>query len=285
MDLVKQCFVSLLLFVTVSCAQAAEPDTLRQLQESFRQADVAFALQDLQTGGSLRYNEPRCQEAFSPFATFHLPLALIALETGAAKNAQTLIPWNRLKYPTHDEAGNELPQHWTQDQTLRAAFEHGVPWYFQELAQRSGPRRLQRQLDKLHYGNHVLAINATGELEQFWVEGSLRITLNEQLAFLQALHDQQLPVSKRAQKLVTELLIKEQTEFYTLRGIAGGGMLSSGKYLGWFVGWLETNQGVCVFALNLLGADNEAVNEPTVKLAKTALSLLGYLPKTAAGND
>jgi len=96
MDFLKLCFALFLLFITASFAQAAEPDALGQLQESFRQADVAFTLQDLQTGGFFRYNEMRCQEAFTPFSTFHLPLALIALETGAAKDVQALIPWNQL---------------------------------------------------------------------------------------------------------------------------------------------------------------------------------------------
>jgi len=175
---------------------------------------------------------------------------------------------------------NELPSQWAQDQTLRAAFEHAVPWYFQELEQRIGPQRLQRYLDKLPYGNRSLSVNATGAVEPFWQEGNLRITLDEQLTFLRALYEQRLPVSKRAQKLTSELLIKEQTDSYTLRGIASGGMLSNGKYLGWFVGWLETGKGGCVFALNLMGADNEAVNEPAIELVKTALALLGYLPKS-----
>jgi beta-lactamase class D len=277
---VKNYFALLLLFLAATCAQAAEPDALRQLQENLRQADAAFALQDLQSDGFFRYNETRCQQAFNPFATFHLPLALIALESGVAKDAQALIPWNRLKYPLQADTLSELPPHWAEDQTLRAAFERAVPWYFKELAERLGPQRLQRYLDKLRYGDQALSANAAGELEQFWVEGSLHITLNEQLALLRALYEQRLPVSKRAQKLTSELLIKEQTEFYTLRGITGSGMLPSGKYLGWFVGWLETRNGVCVFALNLLGADDEAVNEPAVKLVKTALGLLGYLPSS-----
>jgi len=108
----------------------------------------------------------------------------------------------------------------------------------------------------------------------------LRITLDEQLAFLRALYEQRLPVSKRTQKLTSELLIKEQSESYTLRGIASSGMLSNGKYLGWFVGWLETGEGGCVFALNLIVTDNEAVNEPAIGLVKAALALLGYLPKS-----
>jgi beta-lactamase class D len=277
---VKNYFALLLLLLAPACAQAAEPEAMQQVQASLRQADAAFALQDLQSGGFFRYNETRCREPFSPFATFHLPLALIALEIGAAKDAQTLIPWNRLKYPAQAETLSQWPPQWAQDQTLRAAFERAVPWFFQELAQRIGPERLQPYLDKLRYGNRALSFNATGELEQFWVEGSLRITLNEQLALLRSLYEQRLPLSKRAQKLARELLIKEQTASYTLCGIAGSGMLTSGKYLGWFVGWLETNRGVCVFALNLLGANDEAVNEPAVKLAKTVLSRLGYWPQS-----
>ncbi len=280
MNLLRLYFALFLLSITASFAHAAEPDALRQLQESFRQADAAFALQDLQTGGFFRYNEMRCQEPFSPFSTFHLPLALIALETGVAKDAQTLIPWNQLKYPVQADTMSELPSQWSQDQTLRAAFEHAVPWYFQELTQRIGPQRLQRHLDKLRYGNHALSANVAGYPEPFWLEGSLRITLDEQLAFLLALYKQRLPVSKRTQQLTSELLIKEQTESYTLRGIASSGMLASGKYLGWFVGWLETGQGSFVFALNLMGADNESVNEPAIALVKTALALLGYLPES-----
>jgi beta-lactamase class D len=275
---VKHYFALLLLLTLTFCAQAAEPETLRKLQAGLRQADAAFALQDLQSGGFFRYNETRCQEAFSPFATFHWPLALIALETGVVKDAQTVIPWNRLKYPVRADTLSALAPQWAQDHTLRAAFERAVPWYFQELAERVGPQSMQRYLDKLRYGNRALTVNAVGELEQFWMESSLHITLDEQLALLRALYEQRLPVSKRALKLTSDLLIREQTEFYTLRGLTGSGMLPSGKYLGWFVGGLETRKRACVFALNLLGADDEAVNEPALQLVKTALGALGYLP-------
>jgi beta-lactamase class D len=269
-------FILFLIVILSMGARAAEPAEAHAIQQVLHGHEAAFALADLHAGAFFRYNQERCQQPLPALATLHLPLALLALDAGVIKDAQTVLPWNRLKYPMPgEEAWPMSITSWAQDHTLRSAFQQAVPWYFQELAQRLGAQSLQRSLNKVKFGQGDLRLSpAAMELGSH-----LEITVEGQLAFLQALYEDRLPLAKRAQRIARELLIREQTTAYTLRGVTGSGMLENGKYLGWFAGWLETRDTTCVIVFNLSGADLEAVSDPATTLLKRVLMLLGYLPK------
>jgi beta-lactamase class D len=267
------CFLVLLLVFVPLEVCAAEPAEAQAVQQILRAHDVVLALADLSTGAFFRYNEERCQQPLPALATLHLPLALWALDAGVIKDAQSVLPWNQMKYPV---PLNEELSAWAQDHTLRSAFQQGILWYFQELTQRRAAASWRRSLQKMKFGHGDFPPGAN----TFATGDQLKISVEEQLAFLQALYEERLPLSKRAQRVAKELLIREQSPAYTLRAVSGSGMQENGKYLGWLVGWLETREATCVFALNLSGADPETVTEPAVGLLKGVLKGLGYLPKT-----
>jgi len=250
----------------------AEPAPKQSLQQLLRAHAAAVAVVELPTGAFFRFDEERCRQPFPALNTIQVPLALLALDAGILKDPQTVLAWNRLKYPLPED---ETVTVWGQDHTLRSAFQQTVPWFFQELAQRIGPAALQRGWGKLNYGQpDFQSSTGVGEIGE-----RLAVSIEEQLAFLQRLYEMRLPISKQAQRTVRELLIHEETANYTLRSVAGYGMLENGKSLGWLVGWLETRTTVCVFALNLTGADSEAVREPARQLLREVLVELEYLPK------
>jgi len=243
----------------------------QDLSKYFQNTEGAFVLYDLKNDRYLRYNERRCRERLSPFSTFKIPNSLIGLETGVIKDAEFVIPWDSQKYP----AQNSLMPEWNRDQTLRSAFKYSVVWYYRELAKGVGDPRMKEWVAKLGYGNQ----DTSGGIDRFWLQSSLRISADEQIEFLKKLYREQLPVSKRSIEIMKDILTLEKTADYKLSAKTGGGPLGEGKYIGWFVGYLEAKSNVYFFAINLEGDSFAAVRDRRINLTKQILTDLGYMPK------
>ncbi|MBV8858391.1 MAG: class D beta-lactamase [Acidobacteria bacterium] len=232
----------------------------------------AFVLYDLKRDRYLRYNEARCRERLSPFSTFKIPNSLIGLETGVISGPEHVIKWDRQKYPPHDE--DTLPfKEWWQDQTLRTAIRHSVVWYYRELATAVGKPRMQEYVHKLRYGNE----DVSGPIDGFWLADSLKISADEQVEFLKRFYKEELPVSKRSIKIVKEITTLEETPAYTLHGKTGGGPLAENRFLGWFVGYLETKDDTYFFATQIEGPTYLSVRDERIALTKRILADLGHM--------
>src|SRR5712671_5145762 len=85
---------------------------------------------------------------------------------------------------------------------MRSAFSNSVVWYYQELARRIGPKRMADFVQRLDYGNHT----TSGGITNFWLESTLRISADEQVAFVRRLWADSLPVSKGVQQTTRELM-------------------------------------------------------------------------------
>jgi beta-lactamase class D len=247
----------------------------QDLSPFFKDTTGAFVLYDRNNNRYLRYNVARCRTQFSPKSTYKIPNSLIGLETGVIRDADFAIKWDREKYPPQSTWNQEPFIHWGRDHTLRSAIKHSVVWYYRELALRVGESRMKTYLQALDYGNQDIS----GGIDNFWLNGRLKISADEQVEFLKKFHAEQLPSSRRAIQIVKDILILEKTPSYTLSAKTGGGSIAEGKYIGWFVGYLETNGNVYFFALNLEGASYQAIREKRIEVTKQILTSLGYLPK------
>ena len=145
-----------------------------------------------------------------------------------------------------------------------------VPIY-QELARRIGLERMKHYLKSFEYGNAD-----TGEIiDRFWLDRPLEISALEQVEFLKKLVEEQLPVSKEAQKDVKQILLLESADDYKLYGKTGW-QNAPGNGIGWFVGWIENSHGSYVFALNMdMTGANDAPKR--ISLTKDCLFALGLL--------
>ena len=232
----------------------------------------AFVLYDLKQNRYLRHDEARCRERFSPFSTFKIPNSLIGLDTGVIADAEFVIKWDEQKYPAFSQ--DTLPfSAWWQDQTLRTAFKRSVVWYYRELALKVGERRMKEYVNRLDYGNE----DVSGPLSGFWLGSTLRISADEQVEFLKRLHKEELPVSKRSLSIVKEIMTLEEMPDYKLSGKTGGGPLGEGRYLGWFVGYLETKENTYFFATEIEGPTYLSVRDERIALTKRILAGLGHL--------
>ncbi|HWS90623.1 MAG TPA: penicillin-binding transpeptidase domain-containing protein [Pyrinomonadaceae bacterium] len=233
----------------------------------------AFVLYDLKRGAYVRYNEARCRERFSPYSTFKIPNSLIGLDAGVITDAEFRIEWDEKKYPAFNR--DTLPfSAWWQDQTLRTAFKRSVVWYYRELALKVGEKRMKEYVDKLDYGNE----DASGPLNGFWLNSSLKISADEQVEFLKRLHKEDLPVAKRSIKILKEIMTLEETPGYRLSGKTGGGSLGENRYLGWFVGYLETEENTYFFATEIEGPTYLSIRDERIAVTKRILADLGHMP-------
>jgi len=250
------------------------------LSRFFENVEGAIVLYDLKNNRYLRHNEKRCKEQFTPASTFKIPNALIGLETGAVKDAGSLIAWDKVKYPEQDWT-NEPFVHWKKDHTLSSSMKYSVVWYYRELALRSGEERMKNYLSKFEYGNQNISGGLASKrmFEAFWLNNSLKISADEQIEFLRKFYDEKLSVSKRSTEIVKRILVLEVAPNYKLSGKTGGVGNLNGKALGWFVGYVETKNNTYFFALNMDGVNYMAIRDKRIELTKQILTELGYMKK------
>ena len=252
-------------------AFAQTPD----LSSFFGDTDGAIVIYDLRRNRFIRHNEARCRQRFSPKSTFKIANSLIGLESGVIRDANFVIPWDRQRYPSNEWARGYPFDHWAQDHSLRSAFQYSVLWYYREIATRVGAERMQEFVRRLEYGNR----NTAGRVDNFWLDGTLEISADEQIEFLRRLYAADLPVSRRSMDIVKEIMVMERTPDYTLRAKTGGGSRGNGRAIGWFVGYVERGEDVYFFALNIDGADFASIRERRIQLTRQILVSLGYLPE------
>jgi beta-lactamase class D len=268
--------IALVLLLCFGLAASAQ-----NLSRHFKDTTGAFVLYDQQQQRFVRYNRARCRDRFTPFSTFKIPNSLIGLQTGVIADAETMLRWEPERFP---EAANwtQPPfSNWKHDHTLRSAMKDSVVWYYREVARRVGEQRMRQMVKRLRYGNQdVSGVWDSPQLSTaFWLNGSLRISAEEQVAFLRRFYAGKLPISPSATQIVKDILVLEKTPAYTLSGKTGGGSLAEGRALGWFVGYVETRGNVAFFALNLEAPTFAAIRERRIELTKQILTALGYLPQ------
>ena len=185
-------------------------------------------------------DKDRSGEAKLPASTFKIPNSLIALESGVVAD------------PDHDifkwDGVVRSIEAWNRDHTMRSAIAVSAVPVYQEIARRIGAERMQKYLDLLEYGNRDIG----GGIDRFWLSGNLRIDPVQQVDFVDRLRRGVLPVSKRSQDLVRDILPVTKAGDAVIRAKSGLLGAEIGKpSLGWMVGWAEKGDARTVFALNI----------------------------------
>jgi beta-lactamase class D len=185
-------------------------------------------------------DKDRSGEAKPPASTFKIANSLIALETGVVEDPdKDVFKWDGV---------TRSIEAWNHDHTMRSAIAVSAVPVYQEIARRIGEARMQKYVDLLEYGNR----NIGGGIDQFWLTGDLRIDPVQQIDFVDRLRRGALPISKRSQDLVRDILPVTKVGEVTIRAKSGLLGAETGKpSLGWMVGWAEKGSAQTVFALNM----------------------------------
>lgn len=145
-------------------------------------------------------------------------------------------------------------------------------WCYQEIARRVGAKRYRHYISITHFGE----LAPDFDVSSFWLDGSLRVTAEEQVTFLRALYLRQLPFSSRSYDVLKDVMLAEETGAYRLYAKTGwtGGRRPQ---VGWYVGYIEKPDGAWIFAMNMEPA-SEADLPKRQELTKAALKAKGIIP-------
>lgn len=192
------------------------------------------------------YNDMRAKMPLLPASTFKIPNTLIALEEGVV-TADSIIVWDNVERNI---------KAWNQDQNLSSAFKRSCVWCYQLFARNIGLEKYHEYLKKLHYGNATTGDN----VERFWLDGELRISAYEQIAFLKKLYDNALPFQQKHIDLLKSIMIDEKGNTYTIRAKTGWAVPKGAEHHGWYVGYVESSKGVYFFATNLITPSSDELS-------------------------
>lgn len=173
------------------------------------------------------------KERFIPASTFKIPNTLIILEEGLIRDESEIIKW--------DKKEREY-EPWNKDQTLKTAFQISCVWCYQRYAKLIGDEKYQSYLKKFNYGNQL-----TGpDTNSFWLDGDIRISINEQINFLRKVYFEELPIEKRHIKTLKNIMLSDIEKHYKIWSKTGWSGTS-----GWYVGYLITNKQTWFFATHI----------------------------------
>jgi beta-lactamase class D len=240
------------------------------LSRHFVDIQGTFVLLNDMTGEYIRYNDERAAEQFPPCSTFKIPNTAILLESAVAPDPDYVVKYD----PTLKESNSD----WARDHTMRSAFRFSVLWYYQTLARRAGMPLESRFVRQFNYGNMDTrggGLDKTGL--PFWVDGSLRISANEQVAFLKRLYEGRLGLSERTMRLTKDIMLTEMTPTWTLSAKTGACQPAGEDTANWYIGYVEKREGVYYFALEMGDKDFGRAFSERVSKTREILTDLGVL--------
>ena len=200
------------------------PDLARRFTDAGTEGTfVGYKVEDYLVIAS---DNDRSGEAKLPASTFKIPNSLIALETGVVGDPdKDVFKWDGV---------TRSIEAWNRDHTLRSAIAASAVPVYQEIARRIGSERMQKYLDLFEYGNRDIG----GGIDQFWLTGDLRIDPVQQVDFVDRLRRGALPVAKRSQQQVTDILPVTRSAIPSSAPSPGCSVLkwASRRSAGWWAG-------------------------------------------------
>ena len=232
------------------------------LRSSFAGNEGSFVLYDTAADTWMIYHKEAALTRITPVSTYKIYSALFALESGIISPQQSLLPWDgrRRQYDL-----------WNGDQTLESAMQHSVTWYFQELDRQNGPAAIRDYLRRTGYGSQTVG----SDLSSYWIDSSLKISPVEQVELLQMFYDNRFGFSPEAIDTVKNAIRLSTGAEGTLYGKTGTQEADGRNVSGWFVGYIEKDDGLCFFATNIQNEDH-ATGAAAAALTLSVLSDLGY---------
>jgi beta-lactamase class D len=188
--------------------------------------ESCYLVADAKSGRAVEAGGALCKERLPPCSTFKLPLAVMAIDAGIL-DEKTILKWD--KTPQHLKA-------WEQDADAAAWLRESIVWFSQRLTSQLGMARVQKYLDEFAYGNR----DFTGGLTTAWLESTLKISAEEQLALLLRLQQGRL-LPDAARRAIA--LLPGEGE---VRGKTGS-CADEKVRIGWYVGYARNQAFVYVF--------------------------------------
>lgn len=150
------------------------------------------------------YNKELCAEQIIPAETFDVLIALTALESVVAKDELKVIKWDGVVRENEE---------WNQDLSLADAFKLNSTAHMQTLVEEIGKSDMYHYLFATQYGNMEMG----DSVHNFWNDGNLKISPDEQVGFMKRLYHTQLPqFNERSHRIVRGMMFQEEGETYRM---------------------------------------------------------------------
>jgi len=194
-------------------------------------------------------SEGACKLRHEPRCSFNIALSLMGF------NEELLINENIPEFP-FKKGYVDYVSRWRQPHNPSLWIKNSCVWYSSLVTQKLGMDKLQHYIKKFTYGNQDGRV-ANNKLNCFWMSGgSLKISPEEQVTFLQKLINHQLNVSTKSYEMTKNIIFVDNfIDGWKLYGKTGTGNLSNKNGTldenlegGWFVGWIEKDERKIVFA-------------------------------------
>jgi beta-lactamase class D len=258
----------LVLSCVLATARGATAQTVVDLSHHFRELDGTFVLLDASSGEVVRHNPKRAAGRFAPCSTFKIPNTAILLEAGAVPD-----PSFTLAY----DPALKQPEQWARDFDLRGAFKASALWFYHAASRRAGLDVLQRWVERFEYGNSDVSGGIAAGVPPFWVDGTLRISADEQVQFLRRFYEGRLGLSARTNTLTKEIMVADETPAWRLSAKTGACRPTGEDTTNWYVGYVEKGGAVYYFALQIGAKDFGRAFKERVTIARAILKELGVL--------
>ncbi len=212
------------------------------------------------------YNQDIAETRRPPCSTFKIISSLIALENGI------IIPENSTRTWSGEIFWNE---DWNKNIDFSEAFRTSCVWYFRQVIDDIGKDLMQKELDKLQYGNcdisdwegRLNTNNNNRALTGFWIESSLLISPKEQVEVMERIFGSNSDYSEETQnELKQVMLVPEQdgTDI-SIYGKTGLGVANDIVVDAWFTGFAESTTGNIYFCVRLGTTDGMDVSSTLAK--------------------
>lgn len=251
-------------------------DTLRPDWGRFFAAEGAigtFVLYDPATGRTQRHNPERAATRFTPASTSKIFNALVFLDRGVVSDPDSMHAWDGVE---------RWARPWNQDHSIRTGIEVSAVWLFQRLALEVGQEGYEEVFARVPYGNSFMG----DTLHMAWLNGSLQISADEQIAFIDALRRGELAFSDEDQATVRDLMpVLAEGEDWSLEGKTGWGLRAEDPDIGWIVGWMKHADGDLVYAMNAEEAPGQEfdVMRGRLRIVRAVLGSEGWIPPPDTG--
>ncbi|MDE7477015.1 MAG: class D beta-lactamase, partial [Lachnospiraceae bacterium] len=212
------------------------------------------------------YNSELAQTRRSPCSTFKIISSLTALENGIIEPENSVRTWSGEVFWNKD---------WNQDIDFNDAFRTSCVWYFRQVIDDIGQDLIQKELDKLQYGNcdisdwegRLNTNNNNRALTGFWLESSLLISPKEQVEVMERIFGENSAYSEETQnKLKEVMLVSEQDETdISIYGKTGMGAADGIAVDAWFTGFAESTERKLYFCVYLGRTDNMEISSSLAK--------------------
>ena len=202
----------------------------------------------------------------SPCSTFKIISSLIALENGIFEPEDSTRDWSGEIFWNED---------WNKDIDFREAFRTSCVWYYRQVIDDIGKDVMQKELDKLQYGNcdisdwegRLNTNNNNRALTGFWIESSLLISPKEQAEVMERIFGENSEYSEETQNELKQVMLvtdQERTDI-SVYGKTGMGKTDGIIVDAWFTGFAETAEGKLYFCVRLGRTDGMNVSSLRAK--------------------